>query len=278
MKLERWAALLAAGFWTIAAQAQDHGHLNVGASGGALNWENGAIFSPSVGYVKTLLFATSGKYAGFYQGNITLTALHSKNAFGEIDPAAPKAGAFIVGEIVSVEGPQGGAFAFWENTSETNSPTVSIPTGTTNAAFRFEVSEASLGAGQPGGDAFGHIHGRRFTATLPGIYTVGFRAHDTSANGNGGAPLHTSAPVQLVTFQAGVNIGVDINDADRAVLWLGAQAGFTWQVQAANSLTNPSWEDIGAEVLGDDALHALEDPQLASGHRFYRAVGTVFVP
>jgi hypothetical protein len=84
--------------------------------------------------------------------------------------------------------------------------------------------------------------------------------------------------VQLVTFQAGVNIGVDLNDADRAVLWLGAQAGFVWQVQASNSLTNPEWVDIGLPVLGDDAFHPIDDPQIVGGQRFYRAVGTIYVP
>lgn len=272
------AAIWVAALFASELRAQDHGHLNVGAKGSTLTFENGAIFSPATGYVKTLVFAASGKYAGFYQGNITLTALHSTNAFGEIDPAAPKPGAFIAAEIVSVEGPAGGAFAFWENTSQTNSPTISIPAGTTNAGFRFEVSEAALGAGQPGGDAYGHIHGRRFTASLPGLYVVGFRAHDISANGAGGAPLHDSSPIQLVTFQAGVNLSLDINDAGRAVLWLGAQSGFIWQVQAAASLSAREWVNVGAPIQGDDTFHSVEDPQIAAGQRIYRAAGTPFVP
>jgi hypothetical protein len=74
--------------------------LNVGASGPALTFDNGSSFKTP--YVKTLLFSDTGKYANLYNGNITLTALHSTNAFGETDPAAPKPGALIVAEIVSV--------------------------------------------------------------------------------------------------------------------------------------------------------------------------------
>src|SRR4030095_15046494 len=88
--------------------AQDHGHLNVGANGTSLTFDNGDTFTDP--YVKTLLFTNSGKYANVYNGNITLTALHSRDAFGVLDPAAPKPGSFAVAEIVSVDGPVGGAF------------------------------------------------------------------------------------------------------------------------------------------------------------------------
>lgn len=264
---------------TMSLRAQDHGHLNVGSNGSTLAWDNGAIFAPATGYVKTLVYAASGKYVGRYQGNITLTAMHSKNAFGEIDPAAPKPGAFIVGEIVSVEGPAGGVFSFWESTSLTNEPTVSIPAGTTNAGFRFDVSEAALGAGQPDGDAYGHIHGRRFTVNLPGVYTVGFRAHDTSANGPDGGPLHSSSPIQLVTFQGGVNVGLDIANEGQPIIWFGAQAGYIWQLQATDRVDAPTWTNLGQPVLGDDSFHALDAPETPGGaQRFYRALGTVFVP
>ena len=195
----------------LAVSAQGHGHLNVGAEArdqdSRLIFENGADFATDSAYVKTLNFATDGKYADFYEGNITLTALHSTNAFGEIEEDSPAPGSFIVAEIVSVKGPSGGTFGFWDVDS-TTAPTHSIPAGTTNGAFRFDLSSADLGAGQPGGDPFGHIHGRRFTATKPGLYTVGFRALDTSRNGSANGPIHTSSTVLHVYFQAGVKFSV----------------------------------------------------------------------
>src|SRR3982751_5364777 len=88
--------------------AQDHGHLNVGATsqnqGAKLTFDNGIDFTGN--YVKSLTFTNAGKFANSYQGNITLTALHSVNPFGEPVPNAPAPGAFIIGEIVSVQGPQ----------------------------------------------------------------------------------------------------------------------------------------------------------------------------
>ena len=61
----------------LAAVAQDHGHLNVGAVGtnqnDALIFDNAAIFEVATDYVKTLTFTNGSTYAGYYQGNITLT-------------------------------------------------------------------------------------------------------------------------------------------------------------------------------------------------------------
>jgi hypothetical protein len=247
-------------FSLISLVAQDHGHLNIGASSGKLTFDNGADFSGA--YVKTLIFTNAGKYANFYQGNITFTALHSTNAFGEIDPAAPGLGAFVVAAVVSVEGPAGGEFAFWDSTGVT----ASFQTGTTNGTFRFNVSDADLGAGQPAGDAFGHIHGRRFTATKPGIYTVGFRVHDISANG----PRYAPSDVQFLTFQAGVNM-VAIHPAS-GMLTFGAAAGYSWQLEATSDLV--TWIPIGGPLTGNDTLLDIEDAAPPGQIRFYRVVGT----
>jgi hypothetical protein len=273
-------------YWTVlglglaaaAAHGQDHGHLNVGSSGHKLTWNNGADFAPGTGYVKTLVFTNGAKWANFYQGNITLTAMHSRDPFGEVDPAAPRNGAFIVAEIVSVEGPSGGAFAFWENTSTPGNPTASIPAGTTNAAVRFALSQAELGAGEPEGDAYGHIHGRRFTATLPGIYTVGFRAHDTSTNGESGGPIHEPTGIQFVQFQAGVVLTKLEPGPGGARVRLGAQAGYSWQVQGADDLRNPEWEEVGSAVPGNDLLVEVEFGGADAPERYFRAVGTPVAP
>src|ERR1043166_1651376 len=156
--MQKFVYLLALGIvGALPIAAQDvHGHLNVGAAGQKQNdkllFSNGRDFATASEYVKLLSFTNATKYAGYYQGNITLTALHSFDAFGEPDPSAPAPGSFIRAEIVSVKGPDGGAFGFWE-TNSTTDPTFSIPTGTSGASYAFDLSEADLGAGQPGGDA-----------------------------------------------------------------------------------------------------------------------------
>jgi hypothetical protein len=258
-----------------AVSAQDHGHLNVGASGEKLTWDNGSMFAPP--YVKTLLFTNSGQFANIYSGNITLTALHSTNPFGEIDPAAPKLGAYIVAEIVSVQGPIGGAFAFWE-TNSTTSPAVSIPTGTTNSTFRFDLSQRALGAGVPGGDAFGHIHGRRFSVSTPGLYSVGFRASDISTNGPNGGPIHSPSDVLHFYFQGGVSITHLEPDVDHSHITFGAMAGYSWQVQTTTDLNNPNWLNVPDAVTGNDTLMEIEDDHAVIGNRFYRVFGIVIPP
>ncbi|HTG45081.1 MAG TPA: hypothetical protein VK633_11175 [Verrucomicrobiae bacterium] len=260
---------------TLAVRAQDHAHLNAGASGPQLTFDNGSDFAGD--YVKTLTFTDSGKFAQWFEGNITLTALHSTNAFGEIDPAAPRPGAFIVAEIVSVSGPAGGEFAFWDSTS-TTAPTVSLPVGTTNSSFRFDLSQSSLGGGEPGGDPFGHIHGRRFTASKPGLYTVGFRAYDTSTNGLNGQPLHTPSALQSINFQAGVNLTALQLEPSHVMITLGAMSGYSWQLQANDSMSAPDWKNVGDALLGNDALQEVEDHQAQAPYRFYRAIGTAVEP
>src|SRR5689334_5206611 len=83
-----WALVWA----SLPLQAQDHGHLSAGAvsqnNGAQTVWENGADFVASSGYVKTLDLTNSGRFAGYYQNNITLTALPATSAYG-----GPTAGA-----------------------------------------------------------------------------------------------------------------------------------------------------------------------------------------
>jgi len=272
-------------FWTCAllcaatTRAQDHGHLNVGATaqtnGAQLRFDNGADFIGD--YVKTLTFTNAGKFANLFQGNITLTALHSANAFGEPAPGAPAPGAFILAEIVSVQGPEGGQFQFWE-TNSTTLPAVSISTGNTNAGFKFELSEIALGAGEPGGDPYGHIHGRRFTLTKPGLYSIGFRALDISRNGPGGSPIHGASDILHVYFQGDVNITRVEPDVDHVHVTFGAMLGYNWQLQSKDSFSEIKWTNISLPVVGNDKLTEIEDERPVGPGRFYRVVGTPVTP
>ncbi|MFO1459510.1 MAG: PEP-CTERM sorting domain-containing protein [Verrucomicrobiota bacterium] len=206
---------LALGLGLIAAAAPlqaQHGHLNTGAvgknQGDALSFLNGADFAASSGYVKQLNFATSGTYAGFYEGGITLTSVHSQSGTDAdgipyvADPNSAANGSFIQYEIVSVQGPAGGAFQFWEE--DAKAPTFSYSSGYTAGSNPdlIALSDASLGAGAPGADPYGHLHGRRFTTTITGDYTVGFRAVDTSVNGVGGGPIQSPSATLEIKFSA----------------------------------------------------------------------------
>lgn len=115
-------------------------------------------------------------------------------------------GAEVKIELVSVEGSRGGEFGFWEQGS--SEPTVSIAAGE-RGNQRWHLSE---NAGVVGSDPFGHVHGRWFTVTMPGSYTVTFRLHDDSINRpDGGAIHHPSEPLEI-RFIAGDGISIVVRD------------------------------------------------------------------
>ena len=247
--------------------AQDHGHLNVGAAGTSQNdkliFENGAVFSTDSGYIKTLTYTNSGKYAGYYQQNITLTALPATAPYGGPAANACALGSQIYAQIVSVDGPPGGAFNFWD--AGATSPTITLPSGTTGTNI-FKLSESD---GSAGLDPYGHIHGRRFTATKPGIYTVGFRALDLCTNGAGGGPIHTPSAVLKVHFQAGVTIASVARRGSTNVVTFGSMLNATFYLESTDDLTTTNWTQVDS-LAGDDALRTLNDINPPAQPRFYR--------
>jgi len=262
-------AWLLATCWSLRAQ---HAHLNAGAvstnQDGRLFFANGGDFASDSGYVKTLTHTNGGNYAGYFQGNITLTALPTTAANAGPDPEASAPGSFLQAQLASVSGPAGGSFSFWEAGATT--PTISLQSGATGT----NLFALSSGDGSPGSDPFGHVHGRRFTATLPGIYEVGFRLFDTSTNGAGGGPIQSPSGVLRVYFQAGVNLQSIEPDEDHTHVRFPAPVGASWQLEAADSADAPAnWQPIGNPVPGDDYIHEVEDDHPVQGNRFYRLKG-----
>jgi hypothetical protein len=250
-------------------QGADHGHLNAGAVSTKQNdkliFDNAADFVSSSGYVKTLTYTNGATYAGYYQGNVTLTALPQTPLNAGPVPNAPALGSYIQVQLVSVEGPTGGAFGFWDTGATT--PTISLSSGETGTNM-FRLTESD---GSPGSDPYGHIHGRRLTATKPGIYTVGFKLFDTSTNGVGGGPIHTPSDVLKVYFQADVNILSLEPDVDHSHIRFSAPVGSNWQLEVSDSLgPHANWASVGASIAGDDYFHEVEDEHAVQGERYYR--------
>lgn len=252
--------------------SQDHSHFNIGAATTAQNdpliFANRDIFETATNYVKTLTLATNGTYAGYYQGNITFTGLAATEAHAGPEDFAAALGTKIHAQLVAVAGPAGGVFSFWETGATT--PTISLTSGTTGTNT-WQVSEND---GSPGSDPYGHFHGRRFTATTPGIYTVSFRAFDFSTNGMGGGPIHPPSSIVQVYFQAGVNLKAIEPDVDHTHITFSAPIGKTWVVEASDSAaTNAVWMTISTPLLGDDYFHEITDETPVEGKRFYRSRG-----
>lgn len=267
------------GLLTLAARAQDHGHIFAGSVGTAQNdkliFDNAADFGSSAGYIKTLTYTNGATYAGYYQGNITFAALARLPANAGPVPHAPALGSYIQVQLVSVEGPNGGAFSFW-NTGAT-SPTYSLSNGQTGTNM-WNVTSSD---GSSGSDPYGHVHGRRFTLSKAGIYKVGFKLFDTSINGEGGGPIHSPSDVLFVWFQAGVNIqSVEPDfEAGHVHVRFGAQAGFSWQLEATTALASPvDWKPAGLPSVGNDYIVEVIHEGVPGEQRYYRVSGTVVVP
>jgi hypothetical protein len=171
------------------AQTQIVGdHFNAGTnSSGQLFWANGAAFSADANYFK-LSYSTAGTYAGYYNGAFTMTVLAATSANLGPVPNAPALGSFLQAKLTLVSAPVGGFFDFWLTGDTTPSYVLNVGDST----GLIPISDISLGAGSPGADPYGHIHGRRASATLPGDYIVSFQLFDTSANGVGNGPIYAS--------------------------------------------------------------------------------------
>ncbi len=208
---QKWSvALLALGLAATSTQAQ---HLNAGAlstnQGGQLYFANAVGFVNGSGFLITsvnpaMSYSNSGTYAGYFNtGNPTFTALAQTTANGATpSPVAAAFGSFLELRLESVlSGPVGGTFSFFDHGA--TSPTYNLGVGqSVTSGNLFELSDDTLGAGNPGADPYGHIHGRRFAVDVPGTYQVGFRIVDTSVNGFGGGPIQSDSQLYLLNFTA----------------------------------------------------------------------------
>jgi hypothetical protein len=253
------------------AQAQ-HGHLNAGALGTNLTdklyFVNGALFAAESGYVRQMTFMTTGTYSNYYAGNISFTALAATTNNGGPAFHHPALGSFVVAEITSVEGPEGGAFGFWE--SGARSPSYSIPAGTTNGTSWIELSDIGAGAGLPEADPYGHIHGRQFTLSKPGTYKVGFTLKDIADY----YPVHSDSDTFYINFSAGYRLEMPMVTNSMFAFHVNPAGSTNVHVEAAESLsTNTAWLPLAGPLTNSaTAVMVIDTNSPPMGSRFYRVV------
>jgi hypothetical protein len=248
-----------------------HIHLNAGAlsttPGSPVSLVNGSGFVAASGYVFNMILRTNGPANGLYDGSPTFTSAGSNGFDGP--PAAP--GSRLALMIKSLAGPENGSWAFWESLECNDfgpSITFSLVSGTTNGTNRFLLSQNS---GLPGEDPFGHCHGRRFTATAPGLYTVGVQVVDVSTNGPSGGPIHTPSPLYFLQYQAGVTISRLAPTNATVTATFGTRTGSRYYLEASPVLDDPfSWTSVAGPVAGDNRLQSAIDPTVVGESRFYR--------
>ncbi|MFM7817510.1 MAG: hypothetical protein ACKPGI_11145 [Verrucomicrobiota bacterium] len=249
-------------------------HIYAGAVGtnvlDPLVFTTGHLYDVSSGFRFPMVLRDRGLNAGYFRGDVlTFTALSSTDLGTGQVPGRALLGSRLAVEVVEALGPEGGSFDFWEGDGENpgNQITFRVPVGTTNGLSFLVISEND---GSPGGDAYGHIHGRAFTATLPGLYTVGFRLKDVSTNGPAGGPLHAPSSILRMYFQAGPTIDSLESTPSGLRAYFRSAPGVSNVLEAADSLAAPAWTPIGPGLRGNTTLQWLTDPTPPETGRFYR--------
>ncbi len=259
-------ALLAA-----TARLAAHEHVAVGADslvpGSPLVFVSDDDFGADTGFAFALAAGTQAPYAGYYIGELTFAALASTGANGGPEPLHAAPGSHIEVVLESVSGPAGGVFAFWEtpgNDEDATEVTFAVPVGETGGNHRFVVSENH---GEAGADPYGHIHGRIFSATKPGLYQVGFHFVDTSTNGPAGGPIHAPSEKFLLNFQAGLTLSGVAPSAGGYDVTFATVTGQTLHLESTTVLGDPkAWKSVGDAVAGDDHLHVITVPATATAY------------
>jgi hypothetical protein len=221
-------------------------------------------------YALPQILRTNGLNTGYYRGDaITFSAL----------PATPPNGGPVVGcaafgsrlavQIVSVKGPPGSIFAFWEGDGESDlgNITFSVPAGTMNGTNFLIISENN---GEPGTDPYGHIHGREFTTSKPGTYVVGLRVLDISTNGTGGGSIQSPSEVLPVRFQAGLRIESIQTFTNRVTVSFRSPPGISNLLEAADFIASDTWLAAAPTLRGNNSLQSFTDTNAPALNRFYR--------
>lgn len=188
-------------------------------------------------------------------------------------------GAQIWAEIMSVSGPAGASFGFWEagRDVEADTPTLSFTSNTSFAVFRFPLSEGPDIANE---DPQGHIHGRSWTVTQPGEYRVGIRLVDLSTNGPGELPWHAPSRIYYFRFLAGPDFQTSVTRESKRVrvtwpsqmgIWDAAnQVGIDFTILRSTSLASATWQAIGTVTGTTAATASFLDSSPPAQRAFYR--------
>lgn len=209
----------------------------------------------------------------------TFTALSD----GQVEAPTPlhaKTGSYIWMEITSVKGPAGATFGFWdENHALTHvTPTQSFPVNEPTNGYKFVISE---GYDDPTEDPQGHIHGRCWTADLPGTYQIGFTLYDLSSSGTDSGPIHPPSQMYVYTFVAGPDFTPKISllpSSGVKLTWpstMGTfdaigQTGISFQVLRSTTIQPNDWQIIGSVVGTTADFASFIDPSPPPIQAFYR--------
>ncbi len=160
-------------------------------------------------------------------------------------------------EIISVNGPTGGSFSFWEVGAL--GPTWSRTTGWTlgqGSAATFPV----IYLGET------HQHGRAFTLDRPGTYSVTFRAVDADG-------ILTPSEEKIVTFQAlpPPRLSIRIENGQVLVSFL-SRLNLLYDLQISTDLASGAWNSVVPEFIDGDGTVIETALPLSHPRAFFRLI------
>jgi hypothetical protein len=181
----------------------------------------------------------------------------SFSAFDTVSP--PPLGANVRIDVISITGPAGASFSFWED--GTAAPTWTKPTGWVAAG----ADQATLFASEDG-TGYGHIHGRLFTANRPGTYQVTFRSVDTLGHYTTSLPKVITFTVLPTPLLSVIKEGASIK------LSFTGRPNLVYDVQSSTTLQANDWTTIGDPLDGTGAILEFTDAISGRPRVFYRLV------
>lgn len=238
-------------------------------------------FTTNSGFVFSLTAGTTNDpYFGYYYtSDQVFTALAATPDDGGPEPGHAALGTYVQAKLLSVAGPAGASFGFWETTMDgvdATNLTWSVLVPYHNGTNLIYVSQSD---GSAGSDPYGHLHGRVYSVTKPGLYTATWQFVDTSTNGPGGGPVDLPSAPFSTYYQAGLTIAGITKGANGINITFAAPSNqpddlstppTNYLLQSSPTLgPAANWQPVGGVIVGDDTLHAVT--VTASGYtQFFR--------
>jgi hypothetical protein len=165
---------------------------------------------------------------GYHAAELTFTT--DVNALFAAADANPRI------DLVSVSGPAGGNFSFWE--AGATQPSWTRMSGWSSAQGNIPSFMVIIG-----GDI--HVHGRCFTMDKPGTYTVTFRAVDAAGK-------FTTSSNKTITFKAQQPPQMSIAvQGKNAHLSFTARTNLVYDLQASTNISLGPWANVEPHTFMD---------------------------
>lgn len=227
---------------------------------------NAEAFTTKSGYAVNMAELNTGSQTSQFGCEIPMIALPATESNGGPEPGHAALGACLELEVLSLDGPVGGRLSFCEPGQQR--PSFEITAGRVDNGLRIRLSDNDA---RPGADPYGRNEGRRFIVDRAGLYRLGFRVVDVSANGANGEPLHSPSEVYHVYLQAGLTADSIVREGTAAITtFVGAPNANFYLERTAGFEGAGAWQTVAGPLRGMSRVQKLVDLNANGTRHFYR--------